>query len=367
MNQNPENLAAKFRINKDALALLRNGRNLLAFSHGVDSTALFYILQNLGVKFDLAIMDYGARAQSRDEVAAARELASEFSKRIFVREARISGANFESRARAARYAFFDEICASEGYGNLILAHQLDDRFEWFLMQFSKGAGLNELIGMGEISSRGDVNLVRPLLNVSKRELKFWLDERGIKYFVDGSNFDDKFSRNAFRRDFSEPFLARFKSGAARSFEILERDARVLEPKILKASEQAYLVKADANFIRGADRACKILGVLLSAAQRRECERCLQKGVDFALAGKIAIGASSPLPRRENFTARTEQTERKPQDAYEKFILITPYVSKIKMDKNFKEACRTAKISPINRGFLFSRGISPSEILASFAD
>ncbi len=366
MNQTPENLAAKFRINKDVLALLRNGRNLLAFSHGIDSTALFYILQNLDVKFDLAIMDYGARAQSRDEVAAARELASEFSKRIFVREARILGANFESRARAARYAFFDEICASEGYGNLILAHQLDDRFEWFLMQFSKGAGLNELIGMGEISSRGDVNLVRPLLNVSKRELKFWLDDYGIKYFVDDSNFNEKFSRNAFRRDFSEPFLARFKSGAARSFEILECDARALEPKILRASKQAYLVKADANFIRGVDRACKIFGVLLSAAQRRECERCLQKGVDFALAGKVAIGASLPLGC-ENFTVPVGQTERKPQVEREKFILITPYVSKIKMDKNFKEACRTAKIPPINRGFLFLRGISPSEILASFAD
>ena len=79
-----------------------------------------------------------------------------------------------------------------------------------------------------------------------------------------------------------------------------------------------------------DLACKRLGLVLSAAQRNECTRCLEKDVGCALGGKVAVGAS------------------------EKFILVTPYI-KAAMEKKFKEACRRLAIPPINRGFLFASG------------
>ena len=68
---------------------LKSGRNLLAFSHGVDSTALFYLLDEAGVKFDLAIVDYNVRAQSKDEVASAQDLAAKFNKQIYVKSVRL--------------------------------------------------------------------------------------------------------------------------------------------------------------------------------------------------------------------------------------------------------------------------------------
>uniref|UniRef100_UPI00263464B3 ATP-binding protein n=1 Tax=uncultured Campylobacter sp. TaxID=218934 RepID=UPI00263464B3 len=111
------------------LALLRAGKNLLAFSHGVDSTALFYLLDEVGVKFDLAIVDYNVRSQSKDEVTSARYLAAKFHKQIYVKSVRLGASNFEHEARAARYEFFGQICRERGYENLILAHQFDDKFE----------------------------------------------------------------------------------------------------------------------------------------------------------------------------------------------------------------------------------------------
>ena len=157
-------------MNAPALSLktletLKSGQNLLAFSHGVDSTALFYLLDEAGVKFDLAIVDYNVRAQSKDEITSARQLALKFNKQIYVKSVCLGASNFEHEARAARYEFFSRICRERGYENLILAHQFDDKFEWFLMQLGKGAGLKELFSMSELEKRERFWLVRPLLNL----------------------------------------------------------------------------------------------------------------------------------------------------------------------------------------------------------
>ncbi|WP_298082117.1 tRNA lysidine(34) synthetase TilS, partial [uncultured Campylobacter sp.] len=188
------------------LALLRASKNLLAFSHGVDSTALFYLLDEAGVKFDLAIVDYNVRAQSKDEIASARDLAAKFSKRIYVKSVRLGASNFEHEARAARYDFFGQICREQGYENLILAHQFDDKFEWFLMQLGRGAGLSELLGMQELEAREDCVIARPLLSVRKCELERFLRERNLKYFTDETNLTEQFKRGFIRAKFSEPFL-----------------------------------------------------------------------------------------------------------------------------------------------------------------
>lgn len=353
------NLAAKFRLNLTTIAHLHTGRNLLAFSHGVDSTALFYILEELGVKFDLAILNHGVREESALEVTAARELAAKFNKQIYVRSANLAGANFESRARAARYEFFDEICTKFGYENLILAHQLDDRFEWLLMQLARGAGLSEIVGMREISRRGELNLIRPLLGVSKKQLQSWLDERGLYYFVDRTNLDDSYTRAKFRREFSEPFLAQFAGGVARSFELLETDADVLEPEIVKFREQIYLVRNDANSIRGVDLVCKFMGVLLSRAQRKECAAQLKNGGECVLAGRIAVGLWQNCVSNLGVNLALSK-----QGIDINFILITPFLSeKIAMDKKFKERCRLAKIPPINRTFLYQSGVNLAELIA----
>ena len=317
------------------LALLRAGKNLLAFSHGVDSTALFYLLDEAGVKFDLAIVDYNVRAQSKDEVAAAQQLAAKFNKQIYVKSVQLGESNFEHEARAARYEFFGQICRKQGYENLILAHQFDDKFEWFLMQLGRGAGLSELLGMQEIEAREDYMIARPLLGMRKCELERFLRERNLNYFTDETNLTDRFKRGFIRAKFSEPFLDEYFSGVKKSFEFLAADALNLAPEISNPAPKIYLVKRGANELRGVGLTCKRLGLVLSSAQRSECARCLASGAGCVLGGKVAVGAG------------------------EKFIFVTPYV-KPAMDKKFKEACRQLAVPPINRGFLFAAGADLSK-------
>ncbi|WP_177388286.1 tRNA lysidine(34) synthetase TilS [uncultured Campylobacter sp.] len=317
-------------LSAPVLRKLKSGRNLLAFSHGVDSTALFYLLDEAGVKFDLAIVDYNVRAQSKDEVASARDLAAKFNKRIYVKNVHLGESNFEHEARAVRYDFFAEICREHGYENLILAHQFDDKFEWFLMQLGRGAGLSELLGMQELEIREDYAVIRPLLGVRKCELERFLRERNLKYFTDETNLTEQFKRGFIRAKFSEPFLDEYFSGVKKSFEFLATDALNLSPEISNPSPKIYLIKRGRGELRGVDQACKRLGLVLSSAQRNECARCLENGAGCVLGGKVAVGAGK------------------------NFIFVTPYI-KAAMDKKFKEACRRLAIPPINRGFLFVSG------------
>ncbi|WP_297895612.1 tRNA lysidine(34) synthetase TilS [uncultured Campylobacter sp.] len=317
-------------LSAPVLRKLKSGRNLLAFSHGVDSTALFYLLDEAGVKFDLAIVDYNVRSQSKDEVDSAQQLAAKFNKQIYVKSVRLGASNFEHEARAARYEFFAEICRERGYENLILAHQFDDKFEWFLMQLGRGAGLSELLGMQELEPRDDYVIARPLLGVRKCELERFLQGRNLKYFTDETNLTARFKRGFVRAKFSEPFLNEYFGGVKKSFEFLAADALSLTPEISNPAPKIYLVKRGTNEIRGVGLTCKRLGLVLSSAQRNECARCLENGADCVLGGKVAIGAGK------------------------NFIFVTPYI-KATMEKKFKEACRTLKIPPINRGFLFASG------------
>ncbi|MDL0088136.1 tRNA lysidine(34) synthetase TilS [Campylobacter gastrosuis] len=311
----------EIEISAQIIKLLKGGKNLLAFSHGVDSTALFYILDEFGINFDIAIVDYNLRDESKNEVKKAQKLALKFNKTCHTKSVFLGSSNFEKNARDERYAFFNELCKTHGYTNLILAHQLNDLFEWFLMQLSKGAGLSELVGMKECERRENFTLIRPLLGVSKDELLGFLNRRNLEYFVDETNLKTDYKRNFFRHEFSEPFLAKFKSGVKKSFEFLNEDARNLEPKIKRVKEQFYLIKNDKNALRGIDKVAKIFGILMSENQRKICLS------DCVISGKMAVGVRDDL------------------------IFITPFV-KTKMDKIFKERCRKRKIPNLSRPYLF---------------
>ena len=317
------------------------GANLLAFSHGIDSTALFYILQEAGVKFDLAIVDHNAREQSKFEVESAKELASKFDKKIYIKSVNLGKSNFEKNAREARYEFFGEICQKFGYENLILAHQFDDKFEWFLMQLGKGAGLKELFSMSELEKRERFWLVRPLLNLRKKELQNYLDERGLRYFIDETNLEGKLKRSFVRLNFSEPFLDEYFSGVKKSFEFLEADRQNLLPEITKMSDEIFVVKNDNNVVRGVDMAAKELNVLLSKAQKDELSANLAKQTSVVLSGKIAVGYAN------------------------EFILVTPFCKAV-MPKIFKEKARILKLPAINRGYLFAKGIQIENISKFFS-
>lgn len=318
---------------------IKNSKNLLAFSAGIDSTALFFLLLNSNISFDIAIVDYNIREQSKEEVAHAKKLAKKFNKKIYIKDIFLENlSNFEKQARDARYNFFEEIIKKNSYDFLITAHQLNDKFEWFLMQLSKGAGLIELLGMSEIEDKEFYKIYRPLLNFSKDELISCLENKNIKYFVDESNIDEKYKRNYFRNSFSNSFLKEFKEGVKSSFNFLHNDLNSLNIDFypIKKIEELEIFKNqnDNNLnLRVIDKSLKKRGILISSLQREE----IIKQKELTVAHKINI-------------AITETS-----------IFIAPKI-KINMPKDFKEKCRVKKLPKNIREYIFIKNIDFKDLV-----
>jgi tRNA(Ile)-lysidine synthase len=315
---------------------LSGRKNLLAFSAGVDSTALFFLLLDKNIDFDIAIVDYGKRESSIEEVAYAESLAKQYQKTCFTTKIQLEDANFEQNARIQRYKFFEEIIHKHGYENLLTAHQLNDRLEWFLMQFTKGAGTVELLGFEAIEKREHYNLIRPLISVSKKELLNYLKINNIKYFEDESNKDPKFKRNRFRETYANQLLEEFEAGILKSFDYLQIDKEQLfRLKIIKQIDKLYILEKSENEVenlRAIDKIIKRLGVIISAKERQE----IMRQSESVISHKIAVAIM------------------------EEKIYIAPFKSPV-MEKKFKELCREAKIPPKIRGYLWSKKIDPKTI------
>ncbi|HEB7541395.1 TPA: tRNA lysidine(34) synthetase TilS [Campylobacter coli] len=318
------------QIKDEILSLLKKGRNLLAFSYGSDSSALFHFLVQKKIDFDLVMINYKTRKNSDLEEQKAKELALEFHKKIFIKSAPVIKGNFEKEARDFRYDFFEKICLEQNYDKLILAHHLNDQLEWFLMQLSRGAGLAEILGMQEYEKRQNYTLLRPLLFTSKDEILSYLKENDIFYFQDESNENEKYFRNYIRKNFSNAFVSKFHQGLKRSFFYLDEDRKKLyDLESIKEIQGLMICPKNESLIA---KAVKMKGLLLSAAQRKE----FLKG-DCVLGGKIGI------------VYKDEKA------------IIFKYETCQKLPKEFKEACRIAKIPRLLRAYLYNHKIDISSL------
>ncbi|VAY88323.1 tRNA(Ile)-lysidine synthetase [hydrothermal vent metagenome] len=301
---------------------------LLAFSGGIDSTALFFKLLDTNTIFDIAIVDYGLREQSKDEVAYAKELCNKYNKKCFVREFSSDIRFNENVARTFRYNFFEDIIKNENYTTLLTAHQLNDKLEWFLMQLGKGAGISELIGLQESEKRNNYILKRPLLGFAKKELKQYLDTNNITYFIDQSNFDTKYKRNHIRQKYSDNFVEEYLDGIKRSFKYLQQDNISLFDNITVNTQQELTIfdyNGNNNIaIRLIDKELKKRGILISSATREE----ILNQQEIVVSDKLAISI----------------TKNK--------IFIAPKCN-ITMKKDFKEKCRLNHIPKNIRGYLYT--------------
>ena len=324
------------KLETSTIKILNESKNLLAFSAGVDSSALFYTLLKNNINFDIAIVNYQTRDTSLNEENYAKDLEKQYKLKCYTLKAPLIKNNFEKTARDIRYNFFEKIINQYKYNTLITAHQLNDQIEWLLMRLSKGAGAVELVGLEPINQKKNYQLIRPILHYTKDELLEFLDINGYKYFVDKSNFDIKYERNLFREKFANEFLKLYSNGVKKSFDYLRADKKQLienykeiyifkKLRILQVENIKYKIKA-------IDITLKKLGYLLSNAQRREIKR----------SNSIVIGGLWVVEIENNK------------------IYISPFI-KINMPKEYKEICRKFKIPSKIRPYCFENSILPQQI------
>lgn len=310
------------------LDLLKEGKVLLAFSGGVDSTALFHLLLDHGIAFDIAHVNYHTRDTSDTEEQSAIALAEQYSLQCYTHSCRLSGSNFESRARDERYRFFTYLMTKHGYTYLLTAHQLNDRLEWLMMQLCRGSGLPEILGIRSLDTRNGIKILRPLLEHDRESIEAYLYERNISHHLDESNSDERYTRNFFRHRYSAPMMRDYTDAIRRSFRYLEEDSEsLLETMNFTVIQELSYAANPSNMrslIYGIDHFFKSRGYLLS----KHDKEALKRGGEHILGRRFAVSIDTH------------------------YTFITPYESGVMMDKGFREECRELKISPKLRGYLY---------------
>jgi tRNA(Ile)-lysidine synthase len=208
-------LVDRVRATIRAHALARpDTRVLVALSGGSDSVALAYLLAELAQRNELRVagivhLNHQLRPAADDEEAFCGELAARFGwpfragRADVAARARAERRSVEDAARAARYEFFEEARLRLEADAIALGHTRDDQAETFLLRLIRGAGSRGLSGMHP--RRGQI--IRPLLDCRRRDLRSFLEERGVPFVHDESNDDVSIPRNRVRAELL-PFLER---------------------------------------------------------------------------------------------------------------------------------------------------------------
>ncbi len=183
---------------KATFPFLADAPVLLAVSGGLDSMVLANLAKMLGWQFAVAHCNFKLRetASDLDEAFVADWCNSHevpyFAKTFDLREHKGS---IQLEARKVRYAWFLELMQG-GYRYLATAHHLDDAIETFLINLSRGTGIDGLTSIPEING----SIVRPLLPFSKDSLEAFAKKQGIKWREDASNSSRDYQRNKMRHD-----------------------------------------------------------------------------------------------------------------------------------------------------------------------
>ena len=185
---------------------------VVAVSGGPDSLALAFLCKIYSIRKKIKsrylIVDHKLREESTKEAKEVKKILNNFhiKSEILTWHGNKPFNNIQSLARKKRYDLLFSKCNKLKIKNLVLGHHLDDLFENFFIRMIRGSGLKGLISLEKKTKIGKINIIRPLLNFNKKDLKF-ISSEVFDFFVnDPSNDDAKYTRIRMRKlinDFQE--------------------------------------------------------------------------------------------------------------------------------------------------------------------
>ena len=187
---------------------------LLAFSGGVDSTALLHLFKDLREEWPMTLalghFNHKLRRNSDREEMFVRSVADKYSLPLYVcsEDVRAYAAaqkmNIEEAARKRRYTFLKATAKKHGFLKIATGHTLDDQAETFFIRLFRGSGL---LGLSGIFPSVDDLVIRPLLEIKREEILAYLKGIKAEFRLDESNLDRRFLRNRIRSELL-PYIQR---------------------------------------------------------------------------------------------------------------------------------------------------------------
>ena len=219
-----------------------NGKKLLlAISGGLDSMVMAHLFHNLNYKIAIAHCNFQLRGmESFEDQKFVQDYAdantiplftTQFDTKAFAEDYKLST---QVAARELRYNWFYELLEKENYDYILTAHHADDNLETFLINLSRGTGLEGLTGIPEQNE----NVIRPLLQFSRQEIENYAKENNIKWREDSSNTSDKYLRNKIRHHLV-PMLKELNPNFITSFQKTQSFLQQAQDMVEDASIMVY--------------------------------------------------------------------------------------------------------------------------------
>ena len=233
---------------------LQKANLLVAVSGGLDSMVLLYLLSKINSNLSVAHCNFQLRgAESDADEDFLRNFCTEnkisdffqkFDTEQFAKDEKLS---IQLAARKLRYEWFNEIIETKNFDFVATAHHLDDQVETFIINFSRGTGIEGLTG---IPSQND-KIIRPLLIFSREEIENFAQENAIPWREDSSNASDKYLRNKIRhqivpifKELNPNFLHSFEKtiqNLQQSHSLVDDASRIVYRKVVQDVDNQKII------------------------------------------------------------------------------------------------------------------------------
>lgn len=245
--------ALKEHINTN-LSFLNSKKILIAVSGGIDSVVLTHLMHKLKFNIALAHCNFMLRGKesNKDELFV-KTLGEKLGIPVFSTQfetekyAQESGLSIQMAARELRYHWFAEIAQKNNYNYILTAHQKEDVIETFLINLTRGTGLDGLTGIPTINE----NIVRPLLPFSRKEILVYANKKKLEWREDQSNASIKYFRNKIRHKVV-PILKELNPNLLQTFqttiEHLKGSRQIIEDTMTKLQKEIITIKGADMFI-----------------------------------------------------------------------------------------------------------------------
>ncbi|AUC86190.1 tRNA lysidine(34) synthetase TilS [Polaribacter sp. ALD11] len=222
---------------------LKDKKLLIAISGGIDSVVLTHNLAALNFNISLAHCNFNLRNTESDlDEKFVTELANTLGIDCFTTSfetkkiAKVNKESTQIAARNLRYTWFEELITTHNFDFVLTAHHADDNLETFLINLTRGSGLDGFTGIPEING----NIVRPFLKFSREEILNFANENAISWREDKSNASTKYVRNKIRHNVL-PVLKEINPSLLDTFsktiENLQESKQIIEDRIADVSKK----------------------------------------------------------------------------------------------------------------------------------
>lgn len=182
--------------------LIKEGEKIIvAFSGGADSMALLNVLVALGYDCRATHCNFHLRGEEsnrdmRHALSTAKQLGIECDVIDFDVESyqKKHGVSLEMACRDLRYNWFEKLRTNHSPAAVAVAHHRNDNIETMLLNLLRGTGITGLTGMKPRHN----NIIRPMLDCTRKEVEAYLNRLNIDYVTDSTNLENDVKRNKLR-------------------------------------------------------------------------------------------------------------------------------------------------------------------------